>query len=502
LPVLLKKLLSKEKLTTWFLLLLLMLPRILFLTNSTAEYHGWRQSDTETIAYRFLVSRFNLFYPQLNYDGPLPNYVQLELQLTPFLVALLYKYLGIHMVWARLVPLAFFFGSAGFLFGTAQRLYDARTAQLAVLLYGLYPLNIFISRAVMPESAALFFYLGSLYYLLRWSADGKYTLYLLSALFLALAIMEKIPAALMLLPLLCLVYRHYYALWGKNNYPVGLSVALYLSLGLGIPLAYYLFAHRVAETAFVSGIALQQILPNFARALFTRSFWLFFANALPCSFSAAGLFLLVPGLLFLHPDHEPVTVSWTLGAALELIFIAGVIQLDYYLVFAGPLFALLGGRTLSKIMEGERKVILPYGRHWHCCCLLKTVLVILLAGLVFVQAWLEFPIFYTQNTALLQQVEAVQRYTRPGDLVVIGSEDPELLNLSRRVGWRANIFFPGQPEKEIAFFREKGAQYFIPVGGTVSGTAGAAYLYYLETSFPNISAEPSCPVYWLQYSPP
>ncbi len=57
------------------------------------DHPGWRQGDTAAIARNFATLDFNLFFPQTEYDGP-PNYVELELQIVPFLAATLYKLFG------------------------------------------------------------------------------------------------------------------------------------------------------------------------------------------------------------------------------------------------------------------------------------------------------------------------------------------------------------------------------------------------------------------------
>lgn len=483
-----------ERNITIVIFLLLLLVRAPFLANSPAEYHGWRQSDTEAIAENFLTARFNLFYPQLNYDGPLPNYVQLELQLTTFIIALLYKLFGVHLALARIVPLAFFAGSAYYILKIAKWFYGIKTAWFALLLYGLYPFNIFISRAILPESAALFFYLGALYYLLCWKAAAKTSCYLISAVFAAGAVLEKIPAALILLPLFYLLTTrsdHYLGHDIKNTpdgaplrTPVITAVklcAFYVFIALGLPVLYYTFTQTVAETAYVRGIAIQQIWPHFTRAVFTLEAWSFFLDALPRVFTVTGLGLFFTGLFTVRKKKEIVLLVWALAIALEFALIVAVIRLDYYLIFAGPLLALLGAKPLRSLSSHAPGKIIAF----------------FLLFLILVRAWWDIPIYYNQNTLLLKQAETVQELSGPQDLIVIGSPDPELLNLSRRTGWRANLFFPGQPEKEIAFFIEKGAKYFVPVEGSISGNNGGLYLQYLKEHFANISPEPGFPIFKL-----
>ena len=51
------------------------------------DHPGWRQGDTAAIARNFARLRFDIMYPQTLYNGPPPNYVELELQIVPFLAA-------------------------------------------------------------------------------------------------------------------------------------------------------------------------------------------------------------------------------------------------------------------------------------------------------------------------------------------------------------------------------------------------------------------------------
>src|SRR5579871_6760916 len=65
------------------------------------DHPGWRQGDTAAIARNFARLRFNPLHPQTDYNGAPPNYVELELQIVPFLSATLYKMFGIHEVFGR-----------------------------------------------------------------------------------------------------------------------------------------------------------------------------------------------------------------------------------------------------------------------------------------------------------------------------------------------------------------------------------------------------------------
>ena len=88
------------------------------------NYDSWRQTDTYTIAQNYDDLNMNPLRPQFNYDGPGENYVQLELQIMPYLSALAFRLLGSQPYWVpRLISLLFFMGSALFVFGIGRRLF-------------------------------------------------------------------------------------------------------------------------------------------------------------------------------------------------------------------------------------------------------------------------------------------------------------------------------------------------------------------------------------------
>src|SRR6266496_3051917 len=58
------------------------------LTYSTTD--TWRQADTASIAHNFIKSG-NILYPQINWGGNGPGYVEAEFQLMPFIVSILYR---------------------------------------------------------------------------------------------------------------------------------------------------------------------------------------------------------------------------------------------------------------------------------------------------------------------------------------------------------------------------------------------------------------------------
>ncbi len=74
--------------------------------RSSTTRAGVRATPPRSRATSRSCSTTSLF-PQTDYDGPPPNYVELELQIVPFLAATLYKLFGVHEVFGRLISLAF-----------------------------------------------------------------------------------------------------------------------------------------------------------------------------------------------------------------------------------------------------------------------------------------------------------------------------------------------------------------------------------------------------------
>jgi hypothetical protein len=79
------------------ILVLTFVIRLYGIENPFVDFSSWRQIDTVSVARFFAENDFNIFHPQLLYDGPGPNYSQLELQITTFIIALLFKFTPVRL---------------------------------------------------------------------------------------------------------------------------------------------------------------------------------------------------------------------------------------------------------------------------------------------------------------------------------------------------------------------------------------------------------------------
>lgn len=238
-------------------------------------FESWRQTDTYSIARNYVYFGMDLLRPQLNYDGVADNYAQLELQIVPFLSAVIFKLTGVMapMVCCTL-SLVFFLGSAGFLYFLLQ---DMAGTMAALVGYGVYlflPLSLLIASSIQPESCALFFYCGGVYLLRRYQHTRKYGFLTGAAAMTAVAIIEKTPAIfvglLFLYVLLSVMGKDFY----KNPWFYSCGVIALLP-----PVALIAYTSRHSKFCFVDRIASKHILTEEIFALFTNEGIAFFYRA-------------------------------------------------------------------------------------------------------------------------------------------------------------------------------------------------------------------------------
>ena len=449
------------------------------------NYDSWRQTDTYTIAQNYDDLNMNPLRPQFNYDGPGENYVQLELQIMPYLSALAFRLLGSQPYWVpRLISLLFFMGSALFVFGIGRRLFRGDMPALwAAGIYLALPISVLYARAIMPEAAALFFYTGAVYFFLRWYQQDALSDLLLSALMTALAIVEKTPAifvgivfvALFFLKEKLRAFRH------PGFYGFG-------AVSLGLPLAYYLYASAVATFTFVDNIAEKHIFTQMFTAVFTPAARQFFRQQVPLFFGWAVVAASILGLVVCLVQRRSTLLWWSLAMALETATIVAVIRFGYYMVFLAPLCALLCA-AFCQWLGQKARLLGP-----------------LCFGLLFLctgahTAWQAWPMATVQPD-VTAQAQVIRQYTEPQDVIAVAAQDPVLLGACGRRGYRANLRYydhiPTEPAEELAYFIQHGVRYFVAPYGQVPGEQGEEYLALLQEGYETVYQGPECLIFDLE----
>lgn len=440
---------------------------------------SWRQADTEAIARNYAGYDSNFFRPNLNYDGPFPNIPALEIQITTYLIALLYKVWGYEYYIARTVPIVFFMLSALYLYKYVSKRIGDKEAFFSVLIYGILPINLYYSRAIMPEPAALMFWIAGLYYFHEWAENRRISQLIISSIFISLAVMTKPPVVIIGIPMLYLCFRYFR--WGWLKLPELWGYALFT---LGLPLLYYYYSVSIADYKFTLGITNSIILKEAFRAFYSPEAFSFYLNSIPRMLSITGVLLLIGGILA-GIRKDKVFLVWFLAMILEVIFIVAAIRAPYYLIFFAVPSSILIGTLLAFIFSN------PQGK----------VISLVLLVLISLESYHLVKPMYIINTVMETQVRVVNQVTEQDDLLVVGSLDPCLLSLSDRRGWRFNIGIygdvPKDPYDELNYYMEQGAKYFVPIQGKVYGDEGDKFLNYLEDKYNKIEPVEGYPVFIL-----
>jgi Dolichyl-phosphate-mannose-protein mannosyltransferase len=133
----------------------------------------WRQSDTATIARNFSLNGMNVLFPQINWGGAGPGYVEMEFPLQPWLSAALYLVFGERVVLGRLVSLAFMLVAAAAFWQLARRLLPLTAARWALAAFVVSPAFMRWGTAFMPEATVLAFALLALLAFCRWLQEDR-----------------------------------------------------------------------------------------------------------------------------------------------------------------------------------------------------------------------------------------------------------------------------------------------------------------------------------------
>ncbi|AFV03645.1 MULTISPECIES: glycosyltransferase family 39 protein [unclassified Dehalobacter] len=509
---------KREKAILFFLLTFILLLRLYHMNVGPVEIEeSWRQADTASIARNFAGYDFHPFHPNLNYDGMFPNIPALEIQVTTYLIAILYKVFGYHYFLARAVPIAFFLISALYLYLLARLYLGWNGAAYSLLIYGILPINLYYSRAIMPESTALMFWIGGFYYFNRWiikqnnSGDcqrnnhrnhgnngnhnhrnddvndcdygdlrSKYGLLILSSFFLALAIMTKPPVIFIGIPMMYLCFKYYGRKWLKMR-----VFWIYGFITAALPACYYYFSTAAAEYKFTLGITRNIIFKQAVTAFYSPEALDFFTINLPRALGMSGLLLCLAGIFFLR-EKQKVFLVWFITMIFEAILIVSEIRAFYYLIFLMVPCCLLAGNLLARAASG------PVGK------IAGVVLVLLLMK----ESYDLVKPMFTINTVMAQQVNVVKQLTDQDDLLVVGSLDPCLLDLTDRRGWRYNLRLyaatPKDPIQELDDYIARGAKYFVPIQGKIYGDQDERLLSYIEGEYPKIEVVQGYPIYVLK----
>jgi 4-amino-4-deoxy-L-arabinose transferase-like glycosyltransferase len=478
---------------TALLALLALTLRLKGIHDPIFDHPAWRQGDTAAIARNFAQLQYNPLFPQTDYDGPPPNYVELELQIVPFLAATLYKLFGVHEIFGRLISLAFGVATIPVLAAFGRWLFRSPVAGIAAAAaFTILPGAWYYSRTFMPDTAMTFFLTCALYACGRWIVDDEarsWRGWWPAALLLATAFLAKPVAVTAAIPVAAAAVSRlgWRAALGRVQLWALAAVAF-------IPLALYdAVVSSHAEWHWASGITRLHVIPSLVAALTSPHAFLVKAKGFAVALKMLGTTMAGPfGIVFgvagfcvpLRSRSNALLWGWIAGGLLYTYVVVTVERVDYYLYILLPLFALgignLAAYAAARYVRDRRSGLIVAG---------SAAVVWVLAALV---GYREIAPYYHWSHANYVRAKALDATLAPGALIVMGHYDPSILYTIGRKGWEEDphLWTPFDEESAI----RKGARYFVAVENTRLRATNLELTCWLAR-FPVLDPAAAWPVY-------
>jgi 4-amino-4-deoxy-L-arabinose transferase-like glycosyltransferase len=481
------------------IVLLALLLRLPAIHNPILDHPGWRQGDESAIARNFATLQYNPLYPQVDYDGPPPNYVELELQVVPFLMATLYKIFGIHEIFGRLISLVFGLGTVAVIACFARWLFsDSAAGLLAALLFAIMPGSIYYGRTITPEGVMLFALTAALYTTTRYLIEDEALSWrgaFAPTAWLTFAYLAKPVAMVALLPIAAIVVRR--IVLGRTVR--WLPLALLFVVPLVVFFAYDTFEASHAEWHWASGITQLHVIPSLQSALehapaFVEK-WQHFRDALTMlSRTMLGPLctaLLILGFIFAPRSRAPELLwGWLIAALAYTYVVVTVERVDYYLYVWLPLGALVGAAFIVRLGRAIHGAV-PRAAAYTALA----VGLLIFAGAAYQNRQVIRP-YYHYSKAVYRNAVTLDRTLAPGVLVVMAHYDPSVLYYINRKGWEEDPYLWTPFDQQSAI--RKGARYFIAIER--NRFEKNVELFHWMQRFPVINPRAHWPVYETDYA--
>ena len=335
--------------TTWLavaaLLLWIFAVRFPALDDELFGTHNHRMAETAQMARSFAEGPLNILYPQINWSGSSPAYIEEAFQAYTFTVAVLYRAFGEHEAIGRSVSLAFFLATGVIVFVLGRRLYGGPAGVFALFFYGVAPLGVYYGRSFQPDAMNMFLAMSGVLCFLWWSEDEQRWALWLSAVLIALAALTKPVNLYVGLPLGYLAFRH-----------LGLAAVrdprlwLYALIVFVPTVAYYAHAHGIwieyGNTAGIWGQAF--VKTGTSELLLSSEFYRRMMRRVVDIVTWSGVALVALGC-FVRPRRANLVVPvWLFAFGVSILLSAGVqIGHNYYQLPLVPLLALAIGAALG-----------------------------------------------------------------------------------------------------------------------------------------------------------
>lgn len=427
--------------------------RLYHFSSPVADWHSWRQADTSAVSRNFIKNGFDLLRPKFEdlsiavslHDNP-QGYRFVEFPIYNAVQAGLFKLFDKYTLdeWGRLVTILSCLTSIVFLYLLTAKYLSVRVGLLTGFFFAFIPYNIYYGRTILPDQSTVTALLIGTYFFSNWIERSKLSIFnlqfLISAIFIAGAILLKPYALFFMLPLI-------YLAWNRFGFGLLKKWQLWLFLIIAtIPFGFWRI--WMSQEEFLPGIARSDWLFNGNGIRFKGAFfqWLFADRIGRLILGYWGLPFLVLGILKkINKKENWFFFYFIISSLIFMTVIAdGNIQHDYYQVLIMPTLAIFLAKGIDLILEKQDML-----NRWVSYLMIAV-------GIIFMFAfgWFAVRDYYSiQHPHIILAGQAVDALT-PKDAKVIApyGADTTFLYYTNRQGWP--VF-----DRSFKQFKEAGASY-------------------------------------------
>jgi len=427
--------------------------RLILIDQPYVDHWSWRQSDVAAIARNFEQNGFHFACPQIDWAGNASGYVGTEFPILPFVAAICYKFVGVHEWIGRAQAVVFFSASLPFFFLFVREIFGETAAGWATFFYSFAPLNVFAGRSFMPDVPSLSLALLGLYFFLRWIESGKLTPYLVSAIAISLALLIKLPSAIVGAPIFFLAWQKW-----RWNFLGRAALWLFAAITILPSVAWYWHAHQIAERFYPhhffgeGGIRIENL----------SWYWNILNRTAASSLTPILSALAITGL-FVAPRGKYMCVfHWWLAATILFIIVAGYgNRHQWYQLPLVPITAALAGTACafmqSKLVASRSAMV--------------SLSLVVASSFVILACFYVCPL-YESSAAQLRDAGLELRKSTATDSLIVAADtgDPTIFYYAERHGWHfleKDAIYEGNPRDsrqlivDLESLRSRGATHLV-----------------------------------------
>lgn len=440
-----------------------------------ADWHSFRQSDTNAVSIIFAREGIDLLHPryfdisnvQSGYENP-KGYRMVEFPIYNAVQAGLFGTTGILTLekWGRLISIFATLAGAWFVYLLTKKYANEVAGLFGAFFYLFLPFSIYYGRTILPDPSMAGSILAGTYFFDLWIEKGikkkalrkrHLTPFVLSIFFTALAFLLKPYALFFTLPIVYLAWRKF-GVSVLRKWQVWLFAILCL-----IPLVLW----RKWIGNFPEGIPASSWLFNGDGIRFRPSFfrWIFYERIMRLILGYVGaIFGLVGGIRAIREIREKnggFFLSFIISSFAYLIVIAtGNVRHDYYQILIIPTVSIMAGLGAAYLVEHFKKNLFLQAQ------------IYILVALTILLGWIQVKDYFNINDWGMVAAAEEANKILPINTTVIAPYDGSttFLNLTKRRGWP--VF-----EKPIEDLIKMGAEYLVIANPTLNDFKGFGMKY-------------------------